>query len=109
MQTYTTEEGTSLSIIWLIFWGILLVSGYVIRRKMRFNRHSDLPEKLGNKLIHFLGSYCYTLGAAGLLRVMLPVFIDLTPYTTMLNIILVSFVLTLTLVMFVKLHRLRVE
>ncbi|WP_068614285.1 hypothetical protein [Paenibacillus tuaregi] len=96
-------------ILWLIFWGILLVAGYMVRRGKRLLLHPDTPEGPGSRMIRSLGTYCYSIGAAGLLREIIPLLFNVSSIIPMLNIILVSFVLTLTLVMFAKLRRLKLE
>ncbi|USB33833.1 hypothetical protein [Paenibacillus sp. YPG26] len=96
-------------ILWLFFWGAVLAAGFSISRGRLYSlvtrgRRDMIPGMELNRIFKLIGLYCYSIATVGVLREIVPLVANLSPYTPMLNIILVSYVFTATLIMLVRLR-----
>lgn len=101
-------------ILWLVFWGLVLLLGFSISRGKLYSmatkgRGNAMPGMGMNRIFRWIGLYCYSIAAVGALRELVPLVININRYLHMLNIILVSYVFTATLIMLVKLRQVKVE
>ncbi|RUT27670.1 hypothetical protein EJP77_20355 [Paenibacillus zeisoli] len=101
-------------VLWLFFWGIVILLGFSISRGKLYSlankgRRDSIPDNGLNRIFRWIGLYCYSIAAAGALREIVPLVINLNRYIHMLNIMLVSYVFTATLIMLMKLRQVKVE
>ncbi|MNH97994.1 hypothetical protein D3C87_1428510 [compost metagenome] len=101
-------------ILWLFFWGIVLVAGFSVSRGKLYSlvtkgRRDIIPGIALNRIFRLIGLYCYSIATVGALREIVPLVVNINRYIPMLNIILVSYVFTATLIMLVRLRQLKVE
>ncbi|WP_433945416.1 hypothetical protein [Paenibacillus sp. SN-8-1] len=101
-------------ILWLLFWSIVLVAGFSVSRGKLYSlvtkgRRDITPGMVLNRVFKWIGLYCYSIATVGALREIAPLVVNMNPYIPMLNIILVSYVFTATLIMLVRLRQLKVE